>query len=666
MNKLDMESKNIINENIQKISELFPNVIVESDTGKTIDFDLLKQELSKDIVEGVKEKYQLTWPGKKEAIVNANTPSKNTLRPLKEKSVNFDNTQNIYIEGDNLEVLKILQESYLNKIKCIYIDPPYNTGNDFIYNDKFKKEIDEELLESGQVDEEGNRMVTNNQSNGRFHSDWLSMMFSRLKLARNLLSDSGIIFVSIDSNELVNLVKILDMIFGESNKLGIISTINNLKGRSDSEFFATCNEFLVVYTKNREKASIKGFEIDNEEIDNDYKYEDEISKYKPIGFRKTGNGWKREDRPYMYYPVIEKNGIYNTVSKGEYYKIYDVNQKVFDDEFVSKLKEKYEKQGYKFILPEDENGNCGRWRWGIETFYAEKDINLCFNNSGSLCTKMRATIENGSIRMKSAKTLWYKPEYDTGTGSKIFKNIFENQNYFDNPKSLLYIYDILKICSENNDIVLDFFSGSATTAHAVMQLNSEDNGNRKYIMVQLPEKCEENSEAYRNGYKTICEIGEERIRRAGKKIKEETNADIDYGFRVYKVDSSNMKDVYYMPNDLEQVNLSEFESNIKEDRTTDDLLIQVILDLGLTLDLNIEEKMIGKNKVYYVAGNSLVGCFDDNIDIDIIDEICKYEPYKVVFKDSAFKTDNDKINLEERFKKLLPQRASDKGFINIL
>ena len=666
MNKLDMESKNIVNENIQKISELFPNVIVESDTGKTIDFELLKQELSKDIVEGIKEKYQLTWPGKKEAIVNANTPSKNTLRPVKEKSVNFDTTQNIYIEGDNLEVLKILQESYLNKIKCIYIDPPYNTGNDFIYNDKFKKDIDEELLESGQVDEEGNRMVTNNQSNGRFHSDWLSMIFSRLKLARNLLSDSGIIFVSIDSNELVNLVKILDMIFGESNKLGIISTINNLKGRSDSEFFATCNEFLVVYAKNREKASIKGFEIDNEEIDNDYKYEDEISKYKPIGFRKTGNGWKREDRPYMYYPVIEKNGIYNTVSKGEYYKIYDVNQKVFDDEFVSKLKEKYEKQGYKFILPEDENGNCGRWRWGIETFYAEKDINLCFNNSGSLCTKMRATIENGSIRMKSAKTLWYKPEYDTGTGSKIFKNIFENQNYFDNPKSLLYIYDILKICSENNDIVLDFFSGSATTAHAVMQLNSEDNGNRKYIMVQLPEKCEENSEAYRNGYKTICEIGEERIRRAGAKIKEETNADIDYGFRVYKVDSTNMKDVYYTANDLEQGNLAEFESNIKEDRTTDDLLTQVILNLGLSLDLKIEEKMIGKNKVYYVAGNSLVACFDDSIDIDIVDEICKCEPYKVVFKDSAFKTDNDKINLEERFKKLLPQRANDSGFINIL
>ena len=666
MNKLDMESKNIVNENIQKISELFPNVIVESDTGKTIDFELLKQELSKDIVEGIKEKYQLTWPGKKEAIVNANTPSKNTLRPVKEKSVNFDTTQNIYIEGDNLEVLKILQESYLNKIKCIYIDPPYNTGNDFIYNDKFKKDIDEELLESGQVDEEGNRMVTNNQSNGRFHSDWLSMMFSRLKLARNLLSDSGIIFVSIDSNELVNLVKILDMIFGESNKLGIISTINNLKGRSDSEFFATCNEFLVVYAKNREKASIKGFEIDNEEIDNDYKYEDEISKYKPIGFRKTGNGWKREDRPYMYYPVIEKNGIYNTVSKGEYYKIYDVNQKVFDDEFVSKLKEKYEKQGYKFILPEDENGNCGRWRWGIETFYAEKDINLCFNNSGSLCTKMRATIENGSIRMKSAKTLWYKPEYDTGTGSKIFKNIFENQNYFDNPKSLLYIYDILKICSENNDIVLDFFSGSATTAHAVMQLNSEDNGNRKYIMVQLPEKCEENSEAYRNGYKTICEIGEERIRRAGAKIKEETNADIDYGFRVYKVDSTNMKDVYYMPNDLEQLDLLEFESNIKEERTTDDLLTQVILDLGLSLDLKIEEKMIGKNKVYYVAGNSLVACFDDSIDIDIVDEICKCEPYKVVFKDSAFNTDNDKINLEERFKKLLPQRANDSGVINIL
>ena len=666
MNKLDMKLTDIIKGNIEKISKIFPNVVVESDKGISIDFELLKQELSNDIVEGNKEKYQLTWPGKKEAILNANTPINKTLRQIREKSINFDNTQNIYIEGDNLEVLKILQESYLNKIKCIYIDPPYNTGNNFIYNDKFNKNIEKELIASSQMDEQGNKLITNNLSNGRFHSDWLSMIYSRLKLARNLLSNDGIIFVSIDSNELVNLIKICDIIFGESNRIGIISTINNLKGRSDSEFFATCNEFLIVYAKNKESTSITGFEIESDEIDNDYKFQDEISKYKPIGFRKTGNGWRREDRPYMYYPVIFKDGIFNTVSREEYNKIFNDKLSSFNDNFINELMQKYEDLGYKFILPKDEKGNFGRWRWGLETFYSEKDINLCFNNAGNLCTKMRATIINGIIRKKSAKTLWYKPEYDTGTGSRILKNLFNNKNYFDNPKSLIYIKDILKICTSDNDIILDFFSGSATTAHSVMQLNAEDGGNRKFIMVQLPEKCEEKSEAYKNGYKTICDIGEERIRRAAKKIKEETNADIDYGFRVYKVDSSNMKDVYYKPNDLEQSQLKMFETNIKEDRTTDELLTQVILDLGLTLDLNIEKKMIGNNKVYYVAGNSLVACFDDNIDINIVDEICKSKPYKVVFKDNAFKYDNDKINLQENFKKLLPERANDTGFINIL
>ena len=657
MQKLDMKSKDIIDSNIEKLKELFPTCIQEN----KIDLDILKQELSSVVIDDKKEKYQLTWPGKKESIINANTPSKNTLRPIKEKSVDFDNTKNIYIEGDNLEVLKILQESYLNKIKCIYIDPPYNTGKDFIYNDKFDKTKYEELIESGQIDKDGNRMVSNNQSNGRFHSNWLSMMYSRLKLSRNLLSDDGIIFISIDSNELINLIKILDMVFDENNKLGIISTINNLKGRSDSEFFATCNEFLVVYAKNKENASIKGFQIESDEIDNDYKFEDEISKYKPIGFRKTGNGWKREDRPFMYYPVIEKDGRYNTVSKDEYNIIYNLKNNTFNDEFVNKLQIKYENLGYKFILPKDENGNFGRWRWGLETFYNEKDINLCYNSTGTLCTKMRATIEDGSVRMKSAKTLWYKPEYDSGTGSKILKSLFENKNYFDNPKSLVYINDILKICTDNNDIVLDFFSGSATTAHSVMELNAVDNNNRKFILVQWPEKYDKNSEAYKNGYKTICDFGEERIRRSAKKIKKETNANIDYGFRVYKVDSSNMKDIYYKPNELGQTNLFDLMNNIKEDRMSEDLLVQVILDLGLTLDLKIEEKKIINNNVYYVADNALVACFDDNVSIDIADEICKCKPLKAVFKDVSFKTDMDKINLEERIKKFSPDTE-----INIL
>lgn len=609
MNKLDMESKNIVNENIQKIFELFPNVIVESNDGKTIDFELLKQELSKDIVEGVKEKYQLTWPGKKEAIVNANTPSKSTLRPVKEKSVDFDNTQNIYIEGDNLEVLKILQESYLNKIKCIYIDPPYNTGNDFIYNDKFKKDIDEELLESGQVDEEGNRMVTNNQSNGRFHSDWLSMMYSRLKLARNLLTDDGVIFISIDDNEQANLRRICDEIFGE----------NNIE--------------IAVWNKEAEGSS---------------------------GTLKSTSTF-RGIHEYIVFAYKDKSRV-------QFYKINEA-LKGRENEFqtanlaVNQENEKIDHPNYFTITNPSGEKFTRQWKW------SKKEIDILINEKliywGSDGHKQPRLIIPTDDRRKTflVSILNYG---GTTIGRKDFEDIMKDKIEFSYPKPVILLKKIINSITMKNDIIMDFFSGSATTAHAVMQLNSEDSGNRKYIMVQLPEKCEENSEAYKNGYKTICEIGEERIRRAGAKIKEEINADIDYGFRVYKVDSSNMKNVYYIPNDLEQGNLAEFESNIKEERTTDDLLTQVILDLGLSLDLKIEEQIIGKNKMYYVAGNSLVACFDDSIDIDIVDEICKCEPYKVVFKDSAFKTDNDKINLEERFKKLLPQRANDKGFINIL
>ena len=625
MNKLDMESKNIVNENIEKISELFPNVIVESNDGKTIDFDLLKQELSKDIVEGIKEKYQLTWPGKKEAIVNANTPSKNTLRPVKEKSINFDNTQNIYIEGDNLEVLKILQESYLNKIKCIYIDPPYNTGNDFIYNDKFKKDIDEELLESGQVDEEGNRMVTNNQSNGRFHSDWLSMMYPRLKLARNLLTDDGVIFISIDENEADNIKKICDEIFSSENyrnQLLVRRRIKSLNLQFANNGLKTFNvgcEYIYVYSKS-----------------NKFLFNPLRMKKSNISDKGSWNVfWSNADRPTMRYELL---GF--TPESGQWRW-----KKELAEEAINNYKEYLEKFSAKITLED-------YWK---KTGEKLKFIRKIENGKG----------KNGGIQY------WVGPD-NTSLRTSNWTDIEVSQIAkdfelpFGNPKNVELIKLIISSIKENNFYILDFFSGSSTSADAVMRLNSEDNGNRKYIMVQLPEKCDENSEAYRNGYKTICDIGEERIRRAGAKIKEETNADIDYGFRVYKTDTTNMKDVYYMPNDLEQGDLLELESNIKEDRTTDDLLTQVILDLGLTLDLNIEEKMIGKNKVYYVAGNSLVVCFDDKIDIDIVDKICECEPYKVVFKDSAFKTDNDKINLEERFKKLLPQRANDSGFINIL
>lgn len=618
MNKLDMQSIDIVDENIERISELFPNVIVESANGKAIDFELLKQELSKEIVEGAKEKYQLTWPGKKEAIVNANTPSKNTLRPIKEKSVDFDNTKNIYIEGDNLEVLKILQESYLNKIKCIYIDPPYNTGNDFIYNDNFNKSEKEELIESGQTDENGNRMVSNNQSNGKFHSDWLSMMYSRIKLARNLLSDNGAIFISIDDNEQENLKKICCEIFGESNFVSQLIWKSKSGGANDSKNIADDHEYILVFAKDKMKCI---FNLDREAtVTSSYNLVDENGrKYGLDRLDKQSLGYHQS----LDFPIIGPDG-----------KEYVVEHK-------------------------NPNNKVARWRWGKDTVEERYD-ELVFKYP-YVYTKNYE--KEGAI----PRSLLMEERFGrTRTGKTDFKSLFDNVSIFDFPKPVNLIYYICSIFLNDNDIILDFFSGSATTAHSLFKYNAELNKNNRFILVQLPEKCSDKSDALKNGYNTICDIGEERIRRAGKKIKEETNANIDYGFRVYKTDSSNMKDVFYKPNDLEQSQLRLFESNIKEDRTTDDLLTQVILDLGLTLDLDIEERMIGNNKVYYVAGNSLVACFDDNIDISIVDKICECEPYKLVFKDSAFKHDNDKINLEERFKKLLPQRASDEGFINIL
>lgn len=640
MNKLDMQSIDIVDENIERISELFPNVIVESTNGKAIDFELLKQELSKEIVDGAKEKYQLTWPGKKEAIVNANTPSKNTLRPIKEKSVDFDNTKNIYVEGDNLEVLKILQESYLNKVKMIYIDPPYNTGTDFIYNDSYSKNKESELIESGLIDENGNRLTSNNQANGRFHSDWISMMYSRLKVARNLLSDNGVIFISIDDNEVDNLKKICNEIFGENNFVGCAGRITK-KSNNKGDYWAPNFDYILTYTKN----------IDAGE-----------------GFLGGIN--------YESYNLIEEDGP----RKGEKYQLVRL--------YMSSLQNRNPEQRFWITCPDGSKiippGSTfpperpvlgdGIWRWTRKKFEEEKDkivikkvksSNL-LNQDGkpaewNVYTK---TYLNDVIKNSSAKPNSFIENYINQMSSHELNKLGIPFDYAKPTALIKFLIDICKV--KDDEIVMDFFSGSASTADALLQYNAEKNINARYVMVQLPELIDEKQSAYTQGYKVITDIGEERIRRAAKKVKEETNANIDYGFRVYKTDSSNMKDVFYKPNDLEQSQLRLFESNIKEDRTTDDLLTQVILDLGLTLDLDIEERMIGNNKVYYVAGNSLVACFDDNIDINIVDKICECEPYKVVFKDSAFKYDNDKINLEERFKKLLPQRASDEGFINIL
>lgn len=633
MNKLDMQSTDIVEGNVEKIAQLFPNVVVESDKGMSIDFDLLKQELSKDIVETGKEKYQLTWPGKKEAILNANKPINKTLRPVKEKSVNFDDTENVYIEGDNLEALKVLQESYLNKIKCIYIDPPYNTGNDFIYSDNFIKDSNNELVESGQIDENGNRLITNLESNGQFHSDWLTMIYSRLKLARNLLSKDGVIFLSIDDNEQANLKKICDEIFGEKNFIGVFC-VNSTPNARDYGHIGKMHEYALFYAKNIDKATSNMIP----DVDKKFLYSDENGEFNIHPLYNSNEAFTPKNRPNLYYPFYvnpnkqDKNGFYeiSLEQKAGYIEVYPP---------------KSVKNKIQFV-----------WRWGKEersrANLNKEIVGYKVDNEFRVVQKMRNS-------EKLIRSFLYDSGYTSRKGTAEVEELL-GEKIFTFPKPVNLIKLFLQSGSNKDSIVMDFFSGSGTTAQAVTELNAADNGNRKYILIQVPEKV--NSPKY----ETICDIAQTRIRKAVNKIKEESNADIDCGFRVYKVDSSNMKDVYYKPNDLEQSQLRLLETNIKEDRSTDDLLTQVILDLGLTLDLNIEEKMIGNNKVYYVAGNSLVACFDNEIDINIVDEICKCEPYKVVFKDSAFKYDNDKINLQEKFKKLLPQRASDEGFINIL
>ena len=660
--KLDMKSMDITQDNIAKIKALFPSAVTEvmGDDGKVklaIDFDALKLELADDIIADKQERYQMTWPDKSKAKVLANSRITATLRPVREKSVDFDNTENLYIEGDNLDVLKLLRETYLGKVKMIYIDPPYNTGNDFVYEDDFAMSADDYAEVSGQYDEQGNRLVKNLDSNGRFHTDWLNMIYPRLKVARDLLSDDGVIFISMDHHEVLNLSKVSDEVFGVNNRIGILSVINNLKGRSDDKFFATCNEFVLVYTKNRDTFCLGGFELEDEELDNDYDKQDKIGYYKLIGFRKTGNAWKREERPFMYYPVLYKNGEFSTVDDNEFSLIYNSLTNEFDDNYAHQLTQKYTEMGYLVIWPKSEDGSLGRWRWGRKTFFEQKDYNLELNNAGTVCTKMRATLEDGSLRVKSAKTLWYKPEYDTGSSAKTLKGLMGEDTLFDNPKSLVYIKDIIKISSTPDSLILDFFSGSATTAHAVMQLNAEDGGNRKFIMVQLPEKCDEKSEAYKAGYKTICDIGQERIRRAGKKIKEEgglTTQDLDVGFRVLKLDSSNMQEVYYNPSAMTQDLLASTVDNVKSDRTALDLLFQVMLDLGIELSAKIEENVVSGKTYYTVNGNDIIACFDDDIDNDVITAIAKQNPLYAVFKDKSFATDSVGINNEQLFKTYSP------------
>lgn len=621
---LSGESLNLTEYNLDKLKEIFPEVFCE---GK-IDFDKLRLLLG-DNIEDKEERYEFTWNGKSDAIRIAQTPSTGTLRPDKESSKNWNDTENLYIEGDNLEVLKSLQKSYFGKVKMIYIDPPYNTGRDFIYKDNFRDSIDNYKEITNQTTK------ANSETNGRYHTYWLNMMYPRLRLARNLLTEDGVIFISIDNNEVTNLNKICDEIFGEYNKLGIMSVVNNLKGRSDDKFFATSNEFLLVYAKKIDLANINGLPMDDE-YEKEYKYKDNISNYKEVGLRKTGKNSKRKDRPNMYYPIyfnIDTNEIY-TEKKNHYNEVE--------------------------IYPLDENGDEGCWRWGKETFNKKKDTEIIvkLNNNNKWCVyvKMRDII-NGEKRTQKPKTTWINPKYDSGNGTKLIKELF-NDNIFTNPKPIEFILDILRISTDSNSLVLDFFSGSATTSQAIMRLNSEDNGNRKFIMVQLPELIERESEAYKAGYKNICEIGKERIRRSGDKILSE-NKDkegikkLDIGFKVFKLDSSNLKSWDSSIEDLEQ-NILEMDTNLKKDRSTEDLLYEILLKSGVELTAKIEEIKVGYNTLYNIGEGALLACLDDKITQDVIDEIPKHKsPFmetKVIFKEAGFMSDAAKINAIQNLK----------------
>jgi adenine-specific DNA-methyltransferase len=636
MERLDLQSPDLVNENFEKLAQLFPNCVTESAEGKAIDFDLLKQELSHAVVEGNKERYRLEWPGKREAIVTANLPTTKTLRPVREDSVDFDNTENLYIEGDNLEVLKLLQESYLGKIKMIYIDPPYNTGKDFVYRDNFTKEAQQELIESGQKDEYNQRLVVNPETAGRYHSDWLSMMYPRLKLARNLLTDDGIICISIDENEVSNLEKLCVEIFGEQNFIGAFPVIMNLKGNQDAFGFAETHEFITVCTKNKSQCIPGLFPVEDEELFKSWK-EDEYGLYKEAdNLRATGVNAPREKRPNLYYPIFlneETNEFYNTE----------------DNEPLN--------PSHTVILPINPEGEELSWYWGKTTFNNSKHNLILKKTSNGWQFYRKQRPQLGDLPSKKPKSVLYKAEYSTSTSTTQLKELF-GAKIFDGPKPVPFITDLQHIGTDENAIVLDFFSGSATTAHSVFEMNATINpipGKRKFILVQLPEAINENSEAYKAGFENICEIGKERIRRAAIKIKKETGAKIDYGFRVYRLSDSNMQDVYYRPQDYKQDQLDLFTDNVKPDRTPDDLLAQIMIDWGLPLSLKIEKVSVAGKQVFKVAENSLFACFDDKIDEAFAKEIATQQPLRIVFRDSGFKDDTAKTNVKQLLKQLSPE-----------
>ena len=616
-----MQTADGVQDNISRIAELFPECITEVNNQmggvkRSIDFEKLRQLLSSDIVEGNEERYQFTWPDKRKAILAANAPISATLRPCPEESVDFDTTQNLYIEGDNLDVLKCLKETYLHKVKMIYIDPPYNTGNDFVYNDDLAESASEYLANSGQFDEQGNRLVTNTESNGRFHTVWLNMIYPRLKVARDFLTEDGVIFISIDDNEAKNLKNITDEVFGERNFLAQVvweraySPINLMK------HFSPSHDYILCYAKNIDSAVCHGIGRSNE-ANGRYSNPDND----PRGV------WKASD--LSVGPAVQENIYPVTTPSG------------------------------RIVEPP-----AGRsWRLSRKAFRERlEDNRIWFGPNGDNVPAMKRFLSELRKTGITPMTIWKYTEVDHSQGAtqKLAK-LFDGKKYFDYPKPVSLIERCLQLYSDKDSLILDFFSGSATTAHAVMQLNAEDGGNRKYIMVQLPELTDEKSEAYKAGYKNICEIGKERIRRAGAKIKEENPEkaqNLDTGFRVLKLDSSNMKEVFYSPKETKQQDLFALVDNVKDDRTSEDLLFQVMLELGATLDSKIEKNEVDGKTIFNVGDGYLVACFEQKVTDEVVTSIAKMQPTYAVLRDTSLVDDATATNFEQIFKTYAPNTTT--------
>ena len=631
-----MKSLDAAEGNVAKIAALFPQCVTErlgknGITELAIDFDKLRDELSKDLLDGTEERYQFTWPDKRAASRLANEPTDKTLRPDVDASVDFWNTKNLYIEGDNLDVLKVLRENYLGAIKMIYIDPPYNTGNDFVYNDDFAQSREDFEASSGVFDDEGNQLIDpmqrNTESNGRFHTDWLNMIYPRLKVARDLLSDDGIIFISIDDNEVENLKKVCGEIFGARNFVSIINW-KGRGGRQDSKYYAVLHEYILCYAKDLSKFSA-GEEIKEGDV---YPKYDEVKRrnYKTQLLRKWGSNSLRENRPNLYYPITAPDGA----------EVYPL---IYSESGDSAL-------GFVKIQ--------GCWRHGASTLgkiIADGRVEFQKNKWGEWVAYEKIFEPLPGEENTKKFTTWVD---DISNGTDTLKKLFGTPP-FDYAKSPELLQLFLRMADvDDDDIILDFFSGSATTAHAVMKLNAEDGGKRKFIMVQLPEVTDEKSEARKAGYETICQIGEERIRRAGKKVKEEAGLqgqNLDTGFRVLKLDSSNMEDVFYTPEDFDAQNIFTTVDNVKPDRTPLDLLFQVLPELNIELSAKIEEKEVNGKKVFFVDGNYLIATFDTEVNESTVTEIAKMKPQYFVMRDASAANDNVLDNFEQIFRHYSPE-----------